>query len=104
MTTVRRRREPRQPFVYILASQRNGTLYTGVTSNLPQRIWQHKHGSGSGFTSRYGVHVLVWYEQHETIMSAIAREKAIKAWKRAWKIELIEASNPEWRDLYGEIG
>ncbi len=94
----------RRPCVYILASRRNGTLYTGVTSNLPQRIWQHKHGFGDGFTRRYGIHTLVWYEQHETMMSAIGREKAIKAWKRNWKVELIEASNPEWRDLYDEIG
>ena len=90
--------------MYILASQRNGTLYTGVTSNLPQRIWQHRCRYVGGFTARYGVHALVWYEQHETMMSAITREKAIKAWKRAWKIEMIEASNPEWRDLYEEIG
>ena len=88
----------------MLASHRNGTLYTGVTSNLPQRIWQHKHGIIKGFTGRYGIHVLVWFEQHETMMSAIAREKAIKAWKRNWKIELIEASNPEWRDLYDDLG
>ena len=103
MTSNYRRREPRHPYVYILASHRNGTLYTGVTSNLPQRIWQHKHGVIKGFTDRYGIHVLVWFEQHETMMSAIAREKAIKAWKRAWKVELIEASNPEWCDLYDEI-
>ena len=98
------RSEPRLPCVYILASQRNGTLYTGVTSNLPQRIWQHRHGLGEGFANRYEVHRLVWYEPHENMMSAIAREKAIKKWNRAWKVELIEASNPEWRDLYDEIG
>ncbi|MCY4583703.1 MAG: GIY-YIG nuclease family protein [Chloroflexi bacterium] len=99
-----RRRELRRPCVYILASERNGTLYTGVTSNLPQRTWQHKHGPGDGFASRYGVYTLVWYEPHENMMSAIAREKAIKKWNRAWKLELIEVSNPEWRDLYDEIG
>ncbi len=104
MTSAPRRREPRRPCVYILASRRNGTLYTGVTSNLPQRIWQHKQGLGDGFTRRYGIHLLVWYEQHETMMSAVGREKAIKAWKRGWKIELIETSNPKWRDLYEEIG
>ncbi len=104
MTSSHSSREPRYPCVYILASRKNGTLYTGVTSNLLQRVWQHRHDFAMGFTNRYGVHTLVWYEQHETMMSAIAREKAIKAWKRAWKIELIEASNPEWQDLYGEIG
>ena len=76
MTYGHRRREPLRPCVYILASQRNGTLYTGVTSNLPQRVWQHKQGLGDGFTGRYAVHTLVWYEQHETMMSAITREKA----------------------------
>ena len=86
------------------ASQRNGTLYTGVTSNLPQRIWQHKHGLGESFASRYGAHILVWYELHETMMSAIGREKAIKKWNRIWKIRLIEESNPDWRDLYQDIG
>ena len=103
MTSFQRHREPRRPFVYILASRRNGTLYTGVTSNLPQRIWQHKQRFGDGFTTKYGIHTLVWYEQHGTMMSAITREKAIKAWKRKWKVELIEGSNPEWRDLYDEL-
>ena len=79
----------KQPCVYILASKRNGTLYTGVTSDLVQRVWQHKNGVVEGFTKRYGVHLLVWFEIHETMASAIAREKAIKEWKRAWKIELI---------------
>ena len=104
MTYGHRRREPRRPCVYLLASRRNGTLYLGVTSDLPQRIWQHQQGFGDGFTKRHGVHTLVWYEQHETMMSAIAREKAIKAWQRKWKLRLIEESNPEWRDLYDEIG
>jgi putative endonuclease len=87
----------------MLASQRNGTLYVGVTSNLVQRVWQHKEGLAEGFTKKYGVKLLVWYEQHETMESAIAREKAIKEWQRAWKIELIEKSNPEWNDLYAGL-
>lgn len=91
------------PCVYMLASKRNGTLYVGVTSNLPQRVWQHKNDLVEGFTRRYGVHALVWYEVHETMENAIAREKTIKEWKRQWKIDLIEAMNPEWRDLYEDI-
>ena len=91
------------PCVYILASKRNGTLYLGVTSNLVQRIWQHKNDFVEGFTKRYGVHTLVWFEGHESMESAIAREKAIKEWKRVWKVELIEKGNPPWRDLYDEI-
>jgi|SRR5690625_3298492 len=93
----------RQPCVYLLASRRNGTLYVGVTSNLPARIWQHRNGAVEGFTNRYRVHMLVWFEMHETMESAISREKAIKAWKRAWKLRIIEKSNPCWRDLYPEI-
>ncbi|WP_210756806.1 GIY-YIG nuclease family protein [Caldichromatium japonicum] len=88
------------PCVYILASRRNGTLYTGVTSNLIKRVWERKHDLVEGFTKRYQVHTLVWYEPHEDMRSAIAREKAIKEWKRRWKIELIEKLNPTWRDLY----
>ena len=91
------------PCVYMLASKRNGTLYVGVTSNLPQRVWQHKNDLVEGFTRRYRVHALVWYEVHETMENAIAREKSIKEWKRQWKIDLIEAMNPEWRDLYEDI-
>jgi len=91
------------PCVYMLASRRNGTLYVGVTSDLIKRIWEHKHDSVEGFTLRYKVHTLVWYEAHESMMSAIAREKAIKEWQRAWKIRLIEKNNPEWRDLYREL-
>ena len=91
------------PCVYILASKRNGTLYVGVTSNLVQRIWQHKNDYVEGFTKRYGLHTLVWFEAHESMESAIAREKAIKEWKRVWKVELIEKGNPPWRDLYDEI-
>jgi putative endonuclease len=91
------------PCVYLLASKRNGTLYVGVTSNLIQRIWQHKNDQVEGFTRKYKVHTLVWYEAHETMESAIAREKAIKEWQRAWKLELVEETNPEWRDLYAEV-
>ncbi|MFA7269666.1 MAG: GIY-YIG nuclease family protein [Sterolibacterium sp.] len=93
----------KQPCVYILASRRNGTLYVGVTSNLVQRIWQHKNDLAAGFTKKYRVHTLVWFEQHETMESAIGREKAIKEWQRAWKLALIEAMNPQWRDLYNDI-
>ena len=91
------------PYVYLLASQRNGTLYIGVTSNLIQRIWQHREGLAEGFTQKYGVKTLVWYEQHATMESAIAREKALKKWNRAWKLKLIEETNPQWRDLWPEI-
>ena len=97
------RAEMKQPCVYILASKRNGTLYTGVTSDFVQRVWQHEDGVVEGFTKRHRVHMLVWFEIHDTMVNAIAREKAIKEWKRTWKIELIENSNPTWRDLYGEI-
>jgi len=93
----------KEPFVYILASRRNGTLYTGLTSNLIQRIWQHKNDAVEGFTKKYRVHTLVWFEPHATMESAIAREKAIKEWQRAWKIKLIETNNPQWRDLYEDI-
>ena len=93
----------KQPCAYILASERNGTLYVGVTSNLVKRVWEHKNDLVQGFTKRYEVHTLVWYEGHETMASAIAREKAIKEWRRAWKLELVEERNPAWRDLYGEL-
>ena len=93
----------RQPAVYILASKRNGTLYIGVTSDLAKRIGQHKNDVVDGFTKRYSVHQLVWYELHETMESAIEREKALKNWKRVWKLELIENSNPSWQDLYETI-
>ena len=93
----------RIPCVYILASGIRGTLYVGVTSNLPGRIWQHKNHQVEGFTKKYRIHTLVWYEVHGTMESAILREKSLKAWKRVWKLELIETSNPEWRDLYSEI-
>ncbi len=91
------------PCVYLLASRRNGTLYVGVTSNFVQRVWQHKSDLVEGFTKRYGVHDLVWYEAHETMESAITREKAIKGWQRAWKIALIENDNRQWRDLFEEV-
>ena len=94
----------KQPCVYMLASKRNGTLYVGVTSNLLQRVWQHKNDLVSGFTKRYGVHTLVWYEVHETMESTITREKAVKRWKRDWKIQLIQRDNPSWRDLYDDLG
>ncbi|MBI3478940.1 MAG: GIY-YIG nuclease family protein [Nitrosomonadales bacterium] len=94
---------PKQPCVYILASQRNGTLYIGVTSDLVKRIWEHKNGAVDGFTKEYGVHILVHYELHADMVAAIAREKQIKKWNRAWKLELIESKNPEWRDLWEEI-
>ena len=93
----------RQPAVYLLASRYRGTLYVGVTSDLVQRIWQHRQGLVEGFTQRYGVHMLVWFEQHATMLDAIAREKRIKEWKRAWKLELIETNNPRWRDLYDDL-
>ncbi len=87
-------------FVYLLASQPQGTLYVGVTSELAQRVWQHKSKAVPGFTSKYGVDRLVWFEPHELCESAIRREKQIKEWKRAWKIQLIEADNPHWADLF----
>ncbi|HAF95237.1 MAG: hypothetical protein A2021_06380 [Elusimicrobia bacterium GWF2_52_66] len=93
----------KEPCVYILASRRNGTLYTGVTSSLIKRVWEHKNDLVEGFTKRYGVHILVWYELHSNMESAITREKAIKEWKRRWKLELIEGMNPDWRDLYDEL-
>jgi putative endonuclease len=90
----------REFYVYILASRRNGTLYTGVTSNLPRRAWEHREGVVKGFTKSHNVKRLVFVEQHGTAESAIKREKAIKSWPRAWKIGLIEKDNPEWFDLY----
>ena len=93
----------KQPCVYVLASCRNGTLYVGVTSHLVRRVWEHKNHVVGGFTKRYDVSRLVWYEPHDTMESAIAREKAIKEWKRTWKLELIEKGNPEWDDLYDRL-
>ena len=93
----------KQPSVYILASKRNGTLYIGVTSDLVKRIWEHRNNLVEGFTKRYGVHRLVWYELHESMESAIQREKRLKKWKRVWKLALIESANPDWQDLYQTI-
>ncbi len=93
----------KSPTVYILASQRNGTLYIGVTSDLIKRIWQHREGLADGFTKKYGVKTLVWYEQHETMESAIQKEKAMKKWQRKWKLSAIEQRNPHWIDLWAEI-
>ncbi len=93
----------KQPCVYILASRRNGTLYVGVTTDLAKRIYEHKHDVVEGFTKRYRVHTLVWFEVHESMETAIAREKAIKEWKRKWKLTLIEKTNPQWHDLYREL-
>ncbi|MHB8911278.1 MAG: GIY-YIG nuclease family protein [Lysobacter sp.] len=92
-----------QPAVYLLASDRNGTLYLGVTSNLAQRTWQHREHLAEGFTKRHDVTVLVWFEQHETMDAAITREKQLKKWRRAWKVELIEGGNPYWNDLWPGI-
>ena len=93
----------KEPCVYIMASQRNGTLYVGVTSDLAQRVWQHKKGAFDGLTKRYKIHLLVWYEPHETMENAILREKALKEWRRRWKLELIEQDNPGWEDLYESL-
>src|SRR4030042_4285300 len=93
----------RQYYVYILASKRNGTLYIGITNNLLRRIYEHKNNLIEGFTKKYNVHNLVYYEIYCDVYAAIAREKAMKKWKRAWKIELIEKDNPLWKDLYCDM-
>lgn len=93
----------KNPCVYILASQRNGTLYIGVTSDLIKRIWEHREGMAEGFTKQYGVKILVWYEQHDTMETAISREKAMKKWRRDWKLKTIEEFNPNWLDLWPQI-
>ena len=90
-------------FVYILASQRNGTLYVGVTNDLARRTGQHRDEDVEGFTAEYGVHILVWFEEYGDIGDAITREKRIKKWNRAWKLELIEKSNSDWRDLFRDV-
>ena len=90
-------------FVYILASRRNGTLYAGMTDDLVKRIWQHRNGVIPGFSSRYGIKILVWYEPHESRAQAFLRERQIKKWNRAWKLRLIEDTNPTWRDLWDDI-
>ena len=92
----------RQYYVYILASKKNGTLYISVTNNLLKRVYEHKNNFIGGFTQKYGVHNLVYYEEHNNIGKAITREKQMKKWKRQWKIELIEKFNPQWKDLYCE--
>ena len=93
----------KRPAVYILASKRNGTLYTGVTADLVKRTAEHKSHAVPGFTQRHGVDQLVWFEAHPTMMSAIRREKAIKEWRREWKLQLIEGTNPCWKDLFESI-
>ena len=92
-----------RPCVYILASQRNGTLYVGVTGDVAKRVWEHRSGAVPGFTRQYAVHMLVYVEFHEAMPDAILREKQIKKWRRAWKLALIEEGNPDWRDLYQEL-
>ncbi len=94
---------PKQFYIYILASKRDGTLYIGVTNDLVRRVWEHKNGAVDGFTKKYSVHRLVWYEVVDTALVAIAREKQLKKWNRAWKLRLIEKMNPDWKDLYDEI-
>ena len=93
----------KKPAVYILANKKHGTLYIGVTANLLKRIWEHKQNSVPSFTTKYRIHLLVYYESHENMLSAISREKALKNWKRTWKITLIEKQNPCWHDLYRTI-
>jgi putative endonuclease len=90
-------------YVYILASEPYGVLYIGVTSNLVKRVWEHREGVVDGFSKQYGVKRLVWFEVHSEIIHAISREKQIKKWNRDWKVNLIQQSNPDWRDLYDEI-
>ena len=91
------------PCVYLLASKRNGTLYVGVTSDLVKRVWEHKNDLVEGFTAKYGVHLLVYYEMHADMLGAITREKQIKKWDRSWKLKLVERNNPEWKDLWPEV-
>lgn len=90
-------------YTYILASKRNGTLYTGVTNDIARRIWEHRQGSGSRFTRRYGIHRLVYLEVHDIAAVAIQREKTLKEWPRAWKLAQIEKDNPDWDDLYEHL-
>ena len=93
----------KQYYVYMLANKKNGTLYTGITSDLIRRVWEHKSSSVLSFTSKYQVSRLVYYETHDDVMEAIKREKNIQSWKRIWKLRLIEEGNPNWHDLYEEI-
>jgi putative endonuclease len=90
-------------FVYVLASRRNGTLYIGMTDNLARRVWEHRSGAIPGFTKKYGVKILVWYELHESRETAFQRERQLKKWNRAWKLQLIERQNPTWRNLVDEL-
>jgi len=90
-------------YVYLLASKRNGTLYIGVTSDLKKRVWEHKNNTTDGFTKKYQIHILVYFEQTSNIRSAIAREKQLKNWKRKWKTKLIESRNPEWKNLSSDL-
>ena len=90
-------------YVYILASRRNGTLYIGVTNDLVRRVYDHKTRTIEGFTEKYGVHTLVYYEPYTDVYDALTREKRLKKWKRQWKIDLIETANPDWKDLYSQI-
>lgn len=90
-------------FVYLLTNKRNGTLYLGVTNDLVRRVYEHKHKLTQGFSTRYGADCLVWFEAHDDVTTAIAREKELKKWKRAWKLALIERENPDWKDLYDSI-
>lgn len=93
----------KQPAMYILAGRRNGTLYVGVTSDLCKRIWQHKNDMADGFSRKYAVHLLVYFELHDSMEAAISREKQLKKWNRAWKLRLIEEQNPNWDDLWMQI-
>ena len=93
----------KQPAVYILASGRNGTLYIGVTSDLVKRVWEHRQELVEGFTKKYDVHSLVYFEQYDEMVLAIQREKQLKKWNRSWKLKMIEQKNPEWRDLWSDI-
>ena len=90
-------------YVYIMANDRYGTLYIGVTSDLVKRVWEHKEGAADGFTKKYGAKQLVWYETHEDMLAAITREKQLKKWNRDWKVNLIQEKNPDWQDLYDDI-
>jgi putative endonuclease len=90
-------------YVYILASEAYGNLYVGVTSNLVKRVWEHQEGFVDGFTKKYAIKRLVWFEVHDSILAAITREKQIKKWNRDWKVNLIQSLNPQWRDLYADI-
>ena len=100
---MRESRKTKQYYVYILASKKNGTLYIGVTENLVKRIYEHKNNLVEGFTQKYNVHQLVYYEMTNDVNSALLREKQIKKWERKWKLNLIERKNPEWKDLYSEV-